>query len=345
MKRIIGLPFILIIISNCCSQPSVAPEAVRLFQRNIYDKACKVYAPDYLIENVFYSYRQNNIYTFNKDKWCSVKLNAKPLPLPKRSIMSRQDFDYRILNDSLSVFFFNDLYSILYFVNIEKGVLVKVDTIVKPAKYEKAVGNKKYTVNQFHFLGGVFSGNKFYFLSVADTKNERSFLLKVNLHNNLADTIRIKFSFENHLTLPKASEHYITVQSGATIDVFNHSILSVPRKIPFDGAYRILDFVSEDIILLHHSEQSHKFALLNLTNGKDKFLQFDQQVFGMENIRQEEILKEYNDGPNDGLNQNKFRYLSCRGNANELLLSFADRKENRLLYSIYFPNEILDKLK
>jgi hypothetical protein len=312
--------------------------------------------PHFYFNSKYYFFSDNSMYSIKTNTWCAEKQNLKRISLPEKDYN-----EYRIINDSVAVFSFTNLYEQLYFCNYKTGALIKVDTIVNNKTYSTKRGSKEYKVRTYEFVGGSFATDKFYFLSARNNKTEKDLLLKFNLFSKKIDTVRSSFFLESYLHKVKSSNKYLVSYNG-DFDVLNvltneyveitNDVLSTEAKVkrPYrvlkselDNNYELLDFINEEIVMLHHSKEPHKFALVNVINGKSELFELDKTIFRLENIREEEVFK-VEDGPSDGLNKLKFKYLACRTDENQILLSFADKKDYRIVYSITFRPEILRNL-
>jgi hypothetical protein len=338
MRKLILFSMLPFLVTRCNSQ---GVKAIELYKLNIYNKECKVGTPDYFINGKFYDYSQNYIYTFN-DMWCGVKENSIKLDLPQFvSSLDRNEFDYKILNDSVAVFFFNNFYNTMHFVNYKNGSLLKIDTLISNSKFIDNYSQKKTSDTYYEFIGGIFSEGQYYFLS-AQQKGE-SKLFKIHLANGGIDTLKTGFGFQNTVQFTRSSRKYIIVD-GSKRSIFN--IVTNEHKFVLSElgyTYRLLDFINDEIIFLHHSKVPNKFALLNLRTGKSERFDLDSKVFNLNNIREEDVIR-IEDGPSDGINKLKFRFFACRKDDNQILLSFADKKDNRILYLIEFKEGFLKKL-
>jgi len=345
MNRLLFL-LLLISLGNCLAQPI---EARQVFKEYVYQKDCKIYAPDYFLKGKYFTYINNNIYSFTDHDWCAKLENIKELELPKISQLESGEFDFRIMNDSVALFVYKTAYNLIYTCNFRNGNILRVDTLAKNKTQEK-------TINEF--TGGAFCGTRFYYLSGKSNKG-RSFTFRVDLSSKVVDTVRANFVVESLIGTVKASDRHLTTQYGDIINVVNVNKntarkISLPALSPrlsstvikINYRYSILAFVEPDIAILFNSNEPSKFALLNITNNKCELFELDKKIFNKANIRQEEIEEMPEDGPGDGLNRLDFRYFACNGGAkNEILLSFADKADNRVLYSIVFKDEFINRVR
>ena len=345
MQRILPFLLLVLLLNDCSSQPPVESKLVS--KQPIYKKGCKIRVPDFYWSNQYFSFTDNDMFIFKQLDSCGIKINNKKMQLPNYDLN-----EYKILNDSLAVFTFQNFFNLLFYCDYRTGNLLKVDTVRISSEIDGS--------SEDDFTGGVFAFDNLYFSVARWSGRRKNVLFRTQLFSNKTDTLQTEFSMENYLQTVKSSDNFLVAFSGATFNVFQLSANRYYTIAPQGTAkstlkheafetrlgsdYVLLDFINDQVVLLHHSKIPYEFAVLNISNGKSLKFELDKNIFAVDKIRPEEILN-VEDGPSDGLNKQPFLYLSCKIKKNNLIISFADRNENRLFYSLTFTDAIMAKLR
>lgn len=350
MSRVLAILTVILMHFSCKGQNVQVKE---LFRLGINRKDCKAVAPEVFQDSKFFYYYGGSLYLVPQPNWCAIQQNKKTIPLPQQ-----EDIGYKILPDNNAVISFVENYQTLFYFDFKSGALTKIDTIIRNSNFSKRSGDSKFRLKRFEFTGGVFSETK-YFLSAIDKIDNTRILLIKDFETGSLDSLSSTFGFENYVARVISNDRFI-VSGESDVDVFavekkthikisnSKTVIGTNRvkvlKSDLDKDYLLLQFVNDSVVLFHHIKNPEQFALLNVTNGRSTKISLDSRIFGLQNLRREEIT-EAEDGPSDGLQRQKFIYLSCRMSNNSVLLSFASQKNERLAYSLSFSSEMLNSIK
>lgn len=325
MIKIIKIAFCLFTASVANAQTQTTR---RLFELPLSKMNCRAVAPEQLYKGKFFYFFDRSLYVFSEQTPCATKISIDRPALPKGDALG-----FQFINDSTIVLAYENTLDRLYFWNYQTNS-VSIDT---------TLSSMAHLPTEVQLNSAVFAGNK-YLVSISDLKRDENLILEFDVVTRQTSIHQTSFAFDRYVNVIKSSSEYLALDGPDPTIYEVKTSTSRIIKTTFPQSFRCLEFINEKVVMLYNIKQPNEFALLNVENGKSLTLSLDKNIFNGSYIRREEI-DHMDDGPPDRLNKQSFRFISCRGGRNSILLSFASETNNRELYEIEFSDKSLKSLQ